>query len=158
MDSRTAPAQERVLKLEKVLPLSRETAFRAWTDASIVKQWFAPRPFEISDASMDVRAGGEAKIRMRSPDGGEFPTSGVYLEVVENERIVFTDAFSAGWHPSARPTAVTITSFSEAEGGTRVALEFRYWSAEDCARFDQMGFTAGWSQCLDQLVEVLHAN
>jgi uncharacterized protein YndB with AHSA1/START domain len=37
---------------------------------------------------------------MRGPDGEEFPNRGVYLEVIDNERIVFTDAFTTAWELS----------------------------------------------------------
>ena len=38
---------------------------------------------------------------MQSPDGQEIPNPGLYLEVVPNEKLVFTDAFSSAWEPSA---------------------------------------------------------
>jgi uncharacterized protein YndB with AHSA1/START domain len=30
---------------------------------------------------------------MRDPEGNEFPNRGIYLELVENERLVLTDAY-----------------------------------------------------------------
>ena len=50
---------------------------------------------------MDVRPGGANLIVMRGPDGNEFPNAGVYLEVVKNERLVFTDAYTKAWEAHA---------------------------------------------------------
>ena len=59
----------------------------------LLKQWFAPKPWTTPAAETDVRAGGFSRMVMRGPQGQEFPAKGVYLEVVANERLVFTDAF-----------------------------------------------------------------
>ena len=69
--------------------------------------WIAIHPnddvtIRVARAEMDVRSGGNSCIVMRSPDGQEFPNPGVYLEVVPNERIVFTDAYTEAWKPSAK--------------------------------------------------------
>ena len=58
-------------------------------------QWFAPLPWTTPRAELDVRPGGASLVVMRGPDGNEFPNRGVYLEVVANERLVFTDAYTA---------------------------------------------------------------
>jgi uncharacterized protein YndB with AHSA1/START domain len=64
---------------------------------ALLKQWFTPRPWTVASAEMDVRPGGSSTIVMRSPEGQEFPNRGVYLDVVKNERIVFTDAYTEAW-------------------------------------------------------------
>src|ERR1700732_4346975 len=99
----TAPASDRELVLTRVIDAPREKLYRAWTDAALLKQWFAPLPWTTPSAELDVRPGGANMIVMRGPDGNEFPNRGVYLEVVENERLVFTDAYSEAWKPSEKP-------------------------------------------------------
>ena len=68
--------------------------FNAWTQPALLKQWFAPRPWTTAKAELDVRIGVTSLIVMRSPEGKEFPAYGVYLEVIKNSRLVFTDAFT----------------------------------------------------------------
>ena len=63
-------------------------------EPELLKQWFCPKPWRAEVAKMDLRPGGSSLIVMRSPEGQEFPNRGVYLEVVPNERLVFTDAFT----------------------------------------------------------------
>ena len=62
-------------------------------------QWFTPPPWRTIYAETDVRPGGASYIVMKGPDGTEMPNRGVYLEVVKNEKIVFTDAYESAWVP-----------------------------------------------------------
>src|ERR1051325_10474304 len=86
----------RELILERVIDAPREKVFAAWTEPEQMKQWFAPKPWTTPHVETDLRAGGASLVVMRSPEGQEIPCQGVYLEVVPNERLVFTDAFTAG--------------------------------------------------------------
>ncbi len=90
----TAPSSGRELVLTRIIDAPREKVFRAWTDPGLLKQWFAPLPYTTPVAELDVRPGGGNLIVMRDPQGNDMPNRGVYLEVVENERLVITDAYS----------------------------------------------------------------
>lgn len=91
---------ERELVLTRLIDAPREKVYRAFTEAELLKQWFAPLPWTITEAELDVRAGGTNRFVMRSPEGELYPNQGVYLEVVPNEKIVVTDAFTEAWKPS----------------------------------------------------------
>src|SRR5215469_3833001 len=88
-----SPGSARELVLTRIIDAPREKVFRAWTEPELLKQWFAPLPYTTPVAELDVRAGGANLIVMRDPTGNEFANRGIYLEVVENERLVFTDAY-----------------------------------------------------------------
>src|SRR3982750_396172 len=90
---------DRELVLERMLNAPREKLYRCWTTPGLITQWFTPPPWKTVKAVMDVRVGGVSCITMRSPDGQEFPNPGLYLEVVPNEKLVFTDAFTDAWEP-----------------------------------------------------------
>src|SRR5688500_15045526 len=107
------PTSDRELVLTRIIDAPREKLFRAWTDPELLKQWFAPLPYTTPHAEMDVRPGGSSLIVMRGPDGNEFPNRGVYLEVVENERIVTTDAYTKAWEPSEKPFMTLILTFED---------------------------------------------
>src|SRR5450755_3791930 len=94
----------------------REKVYRAWTDPELLKQWFAPLPYTTPVAELDVRTGGSTLIVMRDPEGHELPNRGVYLEVVKNEKLVFTDAYTKAWEPSEKPFMTGILTFED-EGG-----------------------------------------
>lgn len=141
----------RDLVLKRLINAPREKVFRAWTDAELLKQWFAPLPYTTPHAELDVRPGGANLIVMRGPDGNEFPNRGVYLEVVENERIVVTDAFTTAWEPSEKPFMTLILTFEDEGGKTKYTALVRHWTVADREAHEKMGFHEGWGQCADQL-------
>jgi len=143
------------LVLERLIAAPADKLFRCWTDAQLIPQWFVPKPWTIARAEVDVRPGGASLIVMRDPDGNEYPNAGVYLEVVPNRRIVFTDAYiagcAAGWVPSAKPFFTAIVSFEPEGVQTRYTAIARHWSEEARQQHEAMGFHTGWGQCADQL-------
>ena len=91
MNKTTTATEGRDLILTRAIAAPRERVYRAWTEPELLKQWFAPLPWTTPHVENDVRAGGSSLVVMRGPDGSEFPNRGVYLEVVKNERLVFTE-------------------------------------------------------------------
>ena len=145
------PTSERELVLARIIDAPREKVFRAWTDPALLKQWFAPLPWTTSVAETDVRPGGASLIVMRGPDGKEFPTRGVYLEVVANERLVFTDAYIKAWEPSEKPFMTVILTFEDVGGRTKYTARARHWTVADREAHEKMGFHEGWGRCTEQL-------
>ena len=102
-----------------------------------------------------MRAGGSNLVVMRGPDGNEMPNRGVYLEVVPNEKLVFTNAYSSAWEPSEKPFMTVILTFEKAaENKTRYTALVRHWNAADRETHEKMGFHQGWGLCTDQLAAV----
>jgi uncharacterized protein YndB with AHSA1/START domain len=146
----TDPAHD--LVLERVLDAPREKLWRCWTEADLLKQWFCPQPWYVSEARLDPRPGGPCVTVMNGPDGECVETTGVYLEVVPGERVVTTDAFTAGWRPSRRPFMVADVRFADAgEDRTHYSARAMHWTAEAKAEHEAMGFHEGWGKAADQL-------
>ena len=142
----------RELSLERHVAAPRALLYRAWTEPELLKQWFTPRPWTTPVVELDVRAGGANYILMRGPAGEEFPNRGVYLEVVPNERLVFTDAYvSAQWEPSDKPFMTGIITFADEGRGTRYRARVLHWTEADRETHETMGFHTGWGQATDQL-------
>src|SRR3954447_21065847 len=70
------------LVLTRLIDAQRAKLFRCWTEPSLLKQWFAPPPYTVPVAEVDLRVGGANKMVMKSPDGQEIPCPGTYLEIV----------------------------------------------------------------------------
>lgn len=138
------------LILDRYIDAPRPALWRCWTEAELLKQWFVPAPWAVARAEVDLRPGGTSTIVMRSPEGEEFPNTGVYLEVVPNERLVFTDAYSSAWVP-AKPFFTGIITFADEGQGTRYTARARHWTAEDMKGHEEMGFHDGWGKAADQL-------
>lgn len=149
-----AKTSDRELVLSRLIDAPREKVYRAWTEADILKQWFAPKPWTTPRAELDVRPGGTSLVVMRDPDGNEYPNQGVYLEVVPNERLVFTDAYTTAWQPSEKPFFTAVLTFADEGGKTRYVARALHWTAEDKEAHEKMGFHEGWGQCADQLEAV----
>lgn len=142
---------DRDLVLTRLIDAPRAKLYEAWTKPEVMKQWFAPLPYTTPFVETDVRPGGSNKITMRGPDGVDLPNRGVYLEVVPNERLVFTDAYTEAWVPSEKPFMTVILTFVEEAGKTRYTARVRHWTVEDREAHEKMGFHQGWGQCADQL-------
>jgi uncharacterized protein YndB with AHSA1/START domain len=144
------------LVLTRLINAPREKVYRVWTQPELLKIWFAPKPFTTPGAVLDLRVGGANVITMADADGNQFPNRGVYLEVVPNEKLVFTDAYTDAWTPSAKPFMTVILTFADEDGKTRYTATVRHWSEEDKLAHENMGFRVGWGICADQM-EVLIA-
>ncbi len=143
---------DRELVLTRIINAPREKLYRAWTEPDLLKQWFAPKPWTTPKAELDVRPGGASLVVMRGPDGKEMPCPGVYLEVVPNARLVFTDAYTGAWQPSEHPFMTVIVTFEDAgDGKTKYTARVLHWTVADREKHEQMGFHQGWGQCADQL-------
>jgi uncharacterized protein YndB with AHSA1/START domain len=144
------PGSDRELLLTRVLPAPPARAFNVWTTR--LPEWWGPHGMTTPVCEMNLRPGGIFRTVMRAPDGTEYSTRGVFLEVVAPARIVFTDAFEPGWIPTRDAFFTAITTFEEFSGQTARAL---HWSVASRERHERMGFHAGWGESLDRLAALL---
>ena len=142
------------LVLTRIIDATPEKIYKAWTDPELLKRWFAPLPYTTPVAELDVRPGGANFIVMRSPEGVDMPNRGVYLEVVPNKRLVFTDAYTRAWEPSEHPFMTVVLTFEDLGGKTKYTARVLHWTVADREKHEQMGFHQGWGQCADQLAAV----
>ena len=143
------------LSLTRLIKAPREKVYAAWTQPELMKQWFAPLPFTTPIVELDLRAGGASKIVMQDVDGNQYPNHGVYLELVPNEKIVCTDAYTSAWVPSEKPFMTMILTFEDEGGDTRYTACLVHWSEADREAHEQMGFYDGWGKCADQLAALV---
>lgn len=154
-------ASNRELTLTRLIDAPREKLFAAWTQPELLKQWFCPKPWFVSDAQLDVRPGGSNVIVMNGPNGEIFPNKGIYLDVEEGSRVVFTNLFEKAWEPAEKSDDpmgfffVGIITFEDEDGKTRYTATVRHWSVDDCRKHEEMGFHEGWGKATDQLEELV---
>ncbi len=139
------------LILTRDLNAPREVIYKCWTDPVHLPQWFVPKPNRVTHCELDVRVGGACNTTF-DVDGQIMENKGVYLEVIPNEKLVFTDTYTAGWKPAAEPFMTAILTFEDIGGGrTRYTAVARHRSAESAAQHKAMGFFDGWGIVADQL-------
>ena len=143
---------EQDLVVTRVIDAPRRLVFKAWTQPEHVARWWGPKGFTTIHCDMDIRVGGRYRCAMRSPNGTDYWKVGVYREIVEPERIVFTFAWEdADGHPGHE----LLTTVTFAEDGTKTRLTLTQSVFETAERRDDHG--AGWTSCLERFAEYIHA-
>ena len=140
------------LVLERVVDVPRELVWAAWTRPEHMVHWFAPKPWTTTHCEIDLRPGGIISFTMRSPEGKDFPNVGCILEVVPQERLVWTDALLPGYRPSEKPFFTAVIALEKQGSGTRYTATAIHRDATGRKQHEEMGFHEGWGQCFDQLV------
>ncbi len=152
--SKGSNATEAEVVITRIFDAPREVVFKAWTDPKQLAKWFGPKGFTNPVCEADARVGGAWRIVMRGPDGTEYPCGGVYREVVEPERLVFTNiATDKEGNPIL--DGLTTVIFAEHGGKTKLTLQTRATAVVDYATEHLKGMEAGWTQTLERLAEEL---
>jgi uncharacterized protein YndB with AHSA1/START domain len=124
-----------------------EKVFSAWTDPEKVKRWMGPGDVKTIRAENDLRAGGRFRIVMQAPSGEEHDVSGVYREVIANEKLVYTWAWKT---MPERESLVTII-FKPDGTGTLLTLTHEKFFDEDARDRHRQG----WDGALVKLEKYL---
>lgn len=152
------------LVLERVVDVPRELVWRAWTTPEQVKKWITPAPWTTVDCEIDLRPGGVFRTVIRSPEGQEFPIAGCYLEIIENEKLVWTNVLAPGYRPANPPSKAggrdelqftAIITLEPHGNGTKYTALILHGDEEGCKKHNEMGFHEGWGKALDQLVALV---
>jgi uncharacterized protein YndB with AHSA1/START domain len=152
------------LYFERIVDVPREQIWRCWTEPKHLMPWFCPLPWKTVECEIDLRPGGRFYTVMVSPEGQRFPNEGCYLEVVENERLTWTNALLPGFRPVAGvaqseatvdfkfSASIVLEDFGKA---TRYRAIARHADEAGRNTHAAMGFEAGWGKALEQMVEYI---
>jgi uncharacterized protein YndB with AHSA1/START domain len=145
-------AAERELVITRVFDAPRELVFKVWTDPRHIASWWGPHGFTtpLDTIAMDVRQGGAWRIRMLAPDGSAYWMHGVYREIVEPERLVFTYASELQAGAPQHETLVTVT-FADQGDKTKMTFQQAVFPTVE----DRDSHEGGWSECFDELADYL---
>lgn len=154
----------KALVITRIFDAPREIVWKTWTEPDVFKVWWGPRGFTTPVSLMDLRVEGETFSCMRAPDGQDFCSKGVYLEIIEMERLVMTDSFvdkegnpvsptdygfSAGF-----PTEMQIEVILVGEDG-KTRLTLKHSDISKLTEEELKDMQQGWDESLDKLVEYL---
>jgi uncharacterized protein YndB with AHSA1/START domain len=153
----------RELTLERIFNAPRELVFKAFTEAEHLKRWFGPKGWPLVVSNIDFREGGVWHFCMKCTDesqqyyGMESWGIVVYQEIVEPERIVYTDAFSdaEGNIKEDMPQTLITMTFLEQEGKTKLISHAKYATDEALKTVLDMGMLEGMTSTWDNLEEFL---
>ncbi|MBX7152698.1 SRPBCC domain-containing protein [bacterium] len=150
------------LVITRIFDAPRELVWKAWTDPQHLMRWWGPKNFTSPLCKIDLRVGGKYLFCMRSAEGQEFWSTGVYKEIVPPERIVWTDNFadkdgnivpaSSLGIPGDWPDELLVTlTFEDIGGKTKMTLVHKGLPAGEMIDMT----STGWNESLDKLAETL---
>jgi len=165
MNTKTNPATKSVeqeLIITRIFDAPRELVWKAWTDPERVKRWWGPKNFTAPVSKIDLRVGGTYLNCMRSPEGKDYWSTGVYREIVEPSLLVCTDSFAdekgkvvpashygmeGDWPLELR---ISVT-FEETGDKTTMTLRHEGIPAGQMSELTE----TGWNESFDKLAEYL---
>lgn len=158
----TEREQEGELIITRVFDAPRKIVWKHFTEPELVKRWWGPEGYTAPHIYIDLNPGGEALFCMRSPEGQEIWSKGVYKEIVPMERIVTTDSFADekgnvvpatyyGMSPDFPLELLITMTFEEHAGKTRFSLKHSGFPPGP----DLENAKTGWNQSLDKLAKTL---
>src|SRR5665647_212151 len=148
--------------ITRIFNAPRQLVWKVWTEPEHVMRWWGPKAFTTPVCKIDLRVGGKYLNAMRSPEGKDFWSTGVYREIIPFERIVATDSFAdekgtvvpASYYGMAgdwpKELLVTVT-FEEQKGRTMFTLRHEGIPPGQMSDLTK----SGWSESFDKLEKVL---
>ena len=149
------------LTFDRIVDVPKALIWKAWTQPQQLMPWFCPLPWKTIACDIDLRPGGLFRTVMQSPEGQTFPNDGCYLEVIENERLTWTNALLPGFRPVvgiANPVSTVGFKFTATiqleslDNKTRFTAIAQHADEAGCKQHAAMGFEQGWGIALDQLI------
>ena len=160
--SSVVEAEKAELTITRIFDVPRNLVWKAWSEPERLMRWWGPKNFTAPVCRIDFRVGGVYLCCMRSSEGQDFWSTGVYREIIPNERIVCTDSFAdekgavvpASHYGMASdfPLEMLVkVTFEDYEGKTKMTLHHIGIPAGQMSELT----TAGWNESFDKLAESL---
>jgi len=151
----TKPEQKRLV-LTRVFDAPRELVFKVWIQPEHLSQWWGPRLFSVPHCEVDPTPGGAFAVDMQAPDGTLFPGGGVFKEVVEPERLVFTSTAFEDENGIPMLEVLNTVTFEEFGSMTKVTLVADVVRSTPETAGALEGMEQGWSESLYKLADYLY--
>ncbi|MBP3963146.1 SRPBCC family protein [Paenibacillus lignilyticus] len=138
---------DREIVITRLLNVSREIVFEAWTKEELLAKWWGPQGFSITTKSFDLRPGGTWEFIMHGPDGVDYPNTNNFVEIVQPERLVIKHAV----FPHFQATA----TFEDLDGQTKLTYSSVFEESTDTFNKVKEYAVPGGEQTMDRLEELL---
>lgn len=144
---------DREIVIARVFRAPAKLVFEAWTNADLVRQWWAPRSrgVEMVECTADVRIGGKYRYVLRHGQDS-FAFSGSYTEIHPSSRLVYTQIFEAFPGP---PVIITVTFEDRPDGKTQLVSHELYPDAQTREAALASGMESGMRETMNQLDDMV---
>lgn len=149
--------ENKTINFERDFKADVSTVWTAWTDSSMLDQWWAPKPWKAETKSMDFREGGSWLYAMVGPEGEKHWSRADYTSIKTEKSFAGDDSFcdeNGTINPDFGVSHWTV-SFSGSGDDTRVAVQMRFDDLKNLEQQVEMGFKEGMSMAMDNLDELL---
>jgi uncharacterized protein YndB with AHSA1/START domain len=144
--SAAADTSDREIVVTRVFDAPRALVFKAWTDPKHLAHWWGPNGFSITTYEMDFRPGGTWRFVMHGPDGRDYQTENLYVEIAEPERLIYRHV--------SEPRHETTVTFADDGGKTKLTARMVFESAALRDKtIKAFGAVEGLKQTLARLAE-----
>lgn len=143
------------LLVDATIDAPRAAVWRCWTEPSLLKEWYCPKPWRVESVDAVYEPGGRFNSVFAGPNGERFENVGCLLAIEEGRRLVFTDGYREGWVPADKHFMTGFVELSDGVAGkTRMRWGARHANDEDTKKHLDMGFADGWKAAARQLEEL----
>lgn len=159
MNQSTFTTDKNKLIVTRTFNAPSDLVWRAWTEAELLDQWWAPSPWKSRTKSMDFSDGGNRLYAMVGPEGEEHWGLTRYRAIIKESSFEGDDVFcdENGNVNEALPVATFINVFTSDGNTTTVVMTTKYDKEDDLKTVLEMGMKEGLSMALDQLDEILRS-
>jgi uncharacterized protein YndB with AHSA1/START domain len=142
------------LVFERNTNMTIDQIWKGWSDPATLMKWFCPLPWKVVDCRIDLRPGGEFYTLMQSPEGESFPNNGCFLEIIPNQKIVWTNMMTKNYQPMPIDNmgfsfSITLMLTNTTSGVNYKAI-VAHSDKDGMQKHEQMGFHQGWGIAFEQ--------
>lgn len=143
---------ETSITMVRTIDAPAREVYAAWTDPRLVLRWLAPGAYDESRVAFDARVGGRYRFEVEGDGGERHVTTGEYLELVPERRIVKTWVYSGPLREFVgEETHLTVELRPLGPDRTELTLTHARLPSDGYRR----SVTGGWAECLDSLAQAL---
>ena len=158
--SQEVTLEDRLITVTHIFAAPRHMVWDAWTIPEQMEQWYGPEGFSARIERNDVVPGGKWRSVLIGPDGQEYPSEGMFFDVVVGQKLVSTDDFADDFKKDADidlpEGMVTTVLFEDVDGGTKVTVQIKHPTVEERKKHESFGVIPGWESmlgCLEQFLQ-----
>ena len=144
---------ERDIVVRRDFDAPREAVFAAYTRPELLRRWFGPHGYTLTDCAIDLRVGGHWRYLVNGDDGSAMVLQGYFCEVEPPLLLVTTQVF--GDEYVAGSASIATARFDERDGRTTLTITVRYPTGEIRDEMATTGMADGMGQGFDRLDDVL---
>lgn len=151
--------ENKTINIQREFNAELELVWKAWTEAELLNQWWAPKPYHIETKNLDLKVGGMWLYAMVSPENEKTWCKADYKEIEPNKLLSWLDAFcdENGIENTLKPRSLWTNLFTEKNGVTLVDIILKHDKLEDIETMINMGFKEGFEMALSNLDQYIES-